>query len=173
MDIDEPQSDESETVPSRGRGRGRPRNGSKQSQAQQMAKGKGTRTRTVSSKSRNGNSHSQQSHSITPLTAVGSNKRGCATRKENATLASATGEVEHNKLKSSRSAVEAGVNQPKQRRPRRCLYKTELQLRGEQDVENNSNYATSMQNVYSSWQFDDENSYGKGRNVNSSRHCRK
>ncbi|XP_034479110.1 uncharacterized protein LOC117785279 [Drosophila innubila] len=173
MEIDERQSVESEateTVPSRGRGRGRPRNGSKQSQVQQMAKGKSTRKRTVSSRSRNGNGHSH----ITPLTAVGSNKRGCATHKENATLASATGEVEHNKLKSSRPAVEVDdVNQPKQRRPRRCLYKTESQLRGEQDVENNSNYATSMQNVYSSWQYDDENSYGKGRNVNSSRHCRK
>ncbi|KAM8712777.1 hypothetical protein ACLKA7_013158 [Drosophila subpalustris] len=181
MDIDEQQSVKSEateTVPSKNRGRGRPRNSSKPSQVQQvqqMAKGKSSRTRTVSSKSRNGNSHSQESHSITPLTAVGSNKRGCATRKENTTLASATGEVEHNKLKSSRPAVEVDVNQPKQRRPRRCLYKTESQLRGngEQDVENNSNYATSMQNVYSAWQYEDENSYGKGRNVNSSRHCRK
>lgn len=108
---------------------------------------------------------------------MGSNKRGCATRKENThTLASATGEVEHTKLKSGRGADVVDVDQPKQRRPRRCLYKTEPKIRGEHhvDVENNSNYAASMQqNVYSAWQYDDENSYGKGRNVNSSRHCRK
>ncbi|XP_062135447.1 uncharacterized protein LOC133845103 isoform X2 [Drosophila sulfurigaster albostrigata] len=179
-------SEATELLPSRGRGRRSKKSNTNQAQQQvqqqqPLTKSKSSRIRTLPSKLRNGNGHSShsqsQSHSITPLTAVGSNKRGCATRKENATLASATGEVEHNKLKSSRAAVEVD-HHPKQRRPRRCLYKTEAQMRGEQqlDVENNSNYAASnMQhvNVYSGWQYDDENSYGKGRNVNSSRHCRK
>ncbi|KAH8370358.1 hypothetical protein KR093_003136 [Drosophila rubida] len=192
MDVDEQQtdaSDASELLPSKGRGRKRRKSKTKQAQQQvqqqqqqqqqqQLTKTKSSRIRTLPSKLRNGHSQIQsQSHSVTPLTAVGSNKRGCATRKENATLASATGEVEHSKLKSSRAAVEVD-HHPKQRRPRRCLYKTEAQMRGEQqlDVENNSSYAaTNMQhvNVYSAWQYDDENSYGKGRNVNSSRHCRK
>ncbi|XP_064544062.1 trichohyalin [Drosophila montana] len=193
-EMDYQQSDESEgTTQSEAvrRGRGRPRNSSKliqvqqphqQQQQQQVAKGKGaTRKRAGKLRNTNGHSQQQQEHSrmiVTPLTTVGSNKRGCATRKENATMASATGELEqhhhhhnhnNNKLKSSRSAVDA----TKQRRTRRCLYKTEPHIRGErqQDVENN--YATNMQNVYSVWQYDDENSYGKGRNVNSSRHCRK
>ncbi|EDW02740.1 glutamic acid-rich protein [Drosophila grimshawi] len=170
------ESDESEcTTQSEAvrRGRGRPRNCSKQRQLQQqqtLAKSTEMRKKTLrpSGKSRNSNGHSQQI--ATPLTAVGGNKRGCATRKENATMASATGEVEqHSKLKSRQPVVD----QPKQRRTRRCLYKTESHIRGEkqQDVENN--YATNMQNVYSVWQYDDENRYGKGRNVNSSRHCRK
>lgn len=154
---------------------------------QKLTKPKSVRTRSVkqvsSKASKNAQQHSQQSQNpgqrltAIPLTTVGSNKRGCATRKENThTLASATGEVEHTKLKSGRGADVVDVDQPKQRRPRRCLYKTEPKIRGEHhvDVENNSSYAASMQqNVYSAWQYDDENSYGKGRNVNSSRHCRK
>ncbi|XP_017125118.1 uncharacterized protein LOC108144607 [Drosophila elegans] len=97
----------------------------------------------------------------TPLSAVASNKRGCATRKENShsnsnssTLASATGEGER-KLKSSRL--------------RRALYKTEPK-HGEHDAENNSSLL-EVQNLYG--EYDDENNYGKGRGVHSSRHCRK
>ncbi|XP_016997423.3 uncharacterized protein bsd [Drosophila takahashii] len=90
----------------------------------------------------------------TPLSAVASNKRGCATRKENSTLASATGEGER-KLKSSRT--------------RRALYKTEPK-HGEHDAENNSSLL-EVQNLYG--EYDDENNYGKGRSVHSSRHCRK
>ncbi|EDV56383.1 eukaryotic translation initiation factor 5B isoform X1 [Drosophila erecta] len=90
----------------------------------------------------------------TPLSAVASNKRGCATRKENSTLASATGEVER-KLKTTRT--------------RRALYKTEPK-HGEHDVENNSSLLL-VQNLYG--EYDDENNYGKGRSVHSSRHCRK
>ncbi|XP_022218450.1 uncharacterized protein LOC111071430 isoform X2 [Drosophila obscura] len=100
----------------------------------------------------------------TPLSSVASNKRGCATRKENATVASATAEVER-KLKSRRSSED----RPKQRRTRRCLYKTESKIGGH-DVENNSSLV-EVQNLYS--EYDDENNYIKGRNVNSSRHCRK
>ncbi|XP_033252565.1 uncharacterized protein LOC117191928 isoform X2 [Drosophila miranda] len=100
----------------------------------------------------------------TPLSAVASNKRGCATRKENATVASATDEVER-KLKSRRSPED----RPKQRRTRRCLYKTESKI-GEHDVENNSSLL-EVQNLYS--EYDDENKYIKGRNVNPSRHSRK
>jgi len=90
----------------------------------------------------------------TPLSAVASNKRGCATRKENSTLASATGEGER-KLKPSRT--------------RRALYKTEPK-HGEHDAENNSSLL-EVQNLYG--EYDDENNYGKGRSVHSSRHCRK
>ncbi|XP_017148387.1 uncharacterized protein LOC108159528 isoform X2 [Drosophila miranda] len=100
----------------------------------------------------------------TPLSAVASNKRGCATRKENATVASATDEVER-KLKSRRSPED----RPKQRRTRRCLYKTESKI-GEHDVENNSSLL-EVQNLYS--EYDDENKYIKRRNVNPSRHSRK
>ncbi|XP_017040703.1 uncharacterized protein LOC108087699 [Drosophila ficusphila] len=90
----------------------------------------------------------------TPLSAVASNKRGCATRKENSTMASATGEGER-KMKSSRT--------------RRALYKTEPK-HGEHDAENNSSLL-EVQNLYG--EYDDENNYGKGRGVHSSRHCRK
>lgn len=114
----------------------------------------------------------------TPLSAVASNKRGCATRKENTTtttsttLASATGEpAGERKLKTGgrdKSAPQTG-RQPKQRQTRRCLYKTESQL-GENDVENNANLL-EVQNLYG--EYDDENNYGKGRHVHASRHCRK
>lgn len=169
------------------RNRGRPRGSTKK---QQLAKSKSSRTRSVkqqtSSKAskyaqqQNSSQHGQnQNQRLTaiPLTTVGSNKRGCATRKDNThTLASATGEVEHTKLKAGRVADVVDMDKPIQRRPRRCLYKTEHQMRGEPhvDVENNSNYAASMQQtVYRAWHYDDENSYGKGRSVNTSRHCRK
>ncbi|KAH8321537.1 hypothetical protein KR074_007989 [Drosophila pseudoananassae] len=107
----------------------------------------------------------------TPLSAVASNKRGCATRKENTSLASAAGEpAGERKLKAGRekSAPQTG-RQPKQRQTRRCLYKTESQL-GENDVENNANLL-EVQNLYG--EYDDENNYGKGRHVHASRHCRK
>ncbi|KAH8415924.1 hypothetical protein KR222_003915, partial [Zaprionus bogoriensis] len=165
-------------------------NNSNSNKRQPLSKSKSSRARGVkqaSSKVKHGQHSQAQSQSQSqsagqrliaiPLTTVGSNKRGCATRKENNnthTLASATGEVEHSaKLKSGRGGVE--LKQRKQGRPRRCLYKTEPQMRGEQhvDVENNSSYAASMQDAYSAWHYDDENSYGKGRNVHSSRHCRK
>ncbi|XP_017069404.1 uncharacterized protein LOC108106683 [Drosophila eugracilis] len=90
----------------------------------------------------------------TPLSAVASNKRGCATRKENSTLASATGEGERI-LKSSRT--------------RRALYKTEPK-HGEHDALNNSSLV-EVQNLFV--EYDDENNYCKGRSVHSSRHCRK
>lgn len=102
----------------------------------------------------------------TPLSTVASNKRGCATRKENGALASATGEGER-KLKSSRSAE--NQQQRKKRQTRRCLYKTESQ-HGGHDVENNASLL-EVQNLYG--EYDDENNYGKGHNVHSSRHCRK
>ncbi|KAH8238687.1 hypothetical protein KR038_001421 [Drosophila bunnanda] len=110
----------------------------------------------------------------TPLSAVASNKRGCATRKENGTVrASATGEGER-KLKSSRSAENLEQQQQQQRKKRqttrRCLYKTESHLGGGHDVENNASLL-EVQNLYG--EYDDENNYGKGRNVHSSRHCRK
>ncbi|KAH8401780.1 hypothetical protein KR009_007841 [Drosophila setifemur] len=111
-------------------------------------------------------------NSSTPLTAVASNKRGCATRKENATLASATGEpvVGDRKLKAAREKSSGDPDrQPKQRRTRRCLYKTESQL-GEHDVENNSSLL-EVQNLFG--KYDDENNYCKERNVHASRHCRK
>ncbi|XP_023037001.1 uncharacterized protein LOC6652489 isoform X2 [Drosophila willistoni] len=117
----------------------------------------------------------------TPLsTVVASNKRGCATRKEHAIAASATGETER-KLKASQTRREEDLHHhqkqqqllPKQRRPRRCLHKTEA-IMGvvQQDVENNSELLP-MQSAYGD--YDDENNYGaKGRNVHaSSRHCRK
>ncbi|KAH8309052.1 hypothetical protein KR059_005417 [Drosophila kikkawai] len=117
---------------------------------------------------------------LTPLSAVASNKRGCATRKENGTgtvCASATGEGERKlKLKPSRSAENLEKQQPPQQQrkkrqtTRRCLYKTESHLGGGHDVENNASLL-DVQNLYG--EYDDENSYGKGRNVHSSRHCRK
>ncbi|XP_030376877.1 uncharacterized protein LOC115625823 [Scaptodrosophila lebanonensis] len=114
-----------------------------------------------------------------PLSTVASNnKRGCATRKDHATLASATGEIEQHKRNGANSTAELKSRrekgQPRQRRTRRCLHKTESLMRGEQDVENNSNFETDMKSLYGVWaKYDDENSYGKGRHVNSSRHCRK
>lgn len=170
-----------EAVP---RNRGRPRGST--NKKPQLTKTKSSRTRSVKQQtskyaqqqhsSQHGQNQSQRLTAI-PLTTVGSNKRGCATRKDNThTLASATGEVEHNKLKAGRVADVVDMDKPIQRRPRRCLYKTEHQMRGEPhvDVENNSNYAASMQQtVYRAWHYDDENSYGKGRSVNTSRHCRK
>ncbi|BFG03165.1 uncharacterized protein DMAD_02486 [Drosophila madeirensis] len=100
----------------------------------------------------------------TPLSSVASNKRGCATRKENSTVASATTEVER-KLKSMQSPED----RPKQRRTRRRLYKTESKI-GPHDVENNSSLL-EVEGLYS--EYDDENIYIKGRSVNSSRHSRK
>lgn len=143
-------------------------------QFQELGKTKGTRKRS-SNKSKNINGHTQQQTQRivgTPLTAVGgNNKRGCATRKEQTvTMASATGEMEQQpaKLKVSRNVTAVADDQVKQRRTRRCLYKTEA------DVENNYDTHNMQNDVYSVWQYDDENSYGKGRNVNSSsRHCRK
>lgn len=108
----------------------------------------------------------------TPLSTVASNKRGCAIRKENTTLASATGEpaAGERKLKAGREkSTPQADQQPKQRQTRRCLYKTESQL-GENDVENNANLL-EVQNFYG--EYDDENNYGKGRHVHASRHCRK
>ncbi|ALC41805.1 CG8878 [Drosophila busckii] len=168
------------------RGRGRPR----KHPVQQPAAAKSLRSRKVKPRSKlNGDSENVMATALTAV--VGSNKRGCATRKENnATMASATGEVEHSKLKSSRAALhmqdegeekeeqQQKQQQAKQRRTRRCLYKTESKMRGELDVENNSNYASNVQNVYNNisrlWQqYDDENSYGRRTLNDGSRHCRK
>lgn len=190
MDVDQQSVDSESTTESRQtrRARRQPRKNSSSSKASQgqqlpqLSKSKGTTRKRNSNKSKNINGHTQQqqqAHRIVgaPLTTVGgNNKRGCATRKEQqtATMASATGEVEPQpvKLKSSRNAAAAVAvadDPGKQRRTRRCLYKTEA------DVENNYATNNNMQNdAYSVWQYDDENSYGKGRNVNSSsRHCRK
>ncbi|TDG51829.1 hypothetical protein AWZ03_001889 [Drosophila navojoa] len=191
MDVDQQSVDSESTTESRQtrRARRQPRKNSSSSKASQgqqlpqLSKSKGTTRKRSSNKSKNINGHpqqQQQAHRIvgTPLTTVGgNNKRGCATRKEQqqtATMASATGEVQQQtvKLKSSRNAAAAVAvadDPGKQRRTRRCLYKTEA------DVENNYATNNNMQNdAYSVWQYDDENSYGKGRNVNSSsRHCRK
>ncbi|KAH8277629.1 hypothetical protein KR018_002398 [Drosophila ironensis] len=172
-EADEQNDEEEDNAQSTGRsGRGRPkgsgRNGrSQQRQSQQPparsnrgAAGRFMRLSVNVAKSRS-----------TPLSAVASNKRGCATRKENAALASAAGETAgERKLKAGRekSAAETG-QQPKQRRTRRCLYKTESQ-HGEHDVENHSRLL-EVQNLYG--EYDDENNYGKGRHVHASRHCRK
>ncbi|KAH8254165.1 hypothetical protein KR032_008773 [Drosophila birchii] len=107
----------------------------------------------------------------TPLSAVASNKRGCATRKENGTVrASATGEGER-KLKNLEQPQQPQQQRKKRQTSRRCLYKTESHLGGGHDVENNASLL-EVQNLYG--EFDDENNYGgKGRHVHASRHCRK
>ncbi|EDW31321.1 GL11027 [Drosophila persimilis] len=137
---------------------------SKQTQTQQLKSNRGVSrsNKNIASAKFAGGAVSKSRS--TPLSAVASNKRGCATRKENATVSSATDEVER-KLKSRRSPED----RPKQRRTRRCLYKTESKI-GEHDVENNSSLL-EVQNLYS--EYDDENKYIKGRNVNPSRHSRK
>lgn len=146
--------------PARGRPRGttRKRTTSKQAQAQQNQPPVKA-SRGVGRPSKNAGvvrfaTGAVSKNRSTPLSAVASNKRGCATRKENSTLASATGEGER-KLKPSRT--------------RRALYKTEPK-HGEHDAENNSSLL-EVQNLYG--EYDDENNYGKGRSVHSSRHCRK
>ncbi|XP_016985818.1 uncharacterized protein LOC108049214 [Drosophila rhopaloa] len=154
-------SDHSEkAVRGRPRGSTRKRTTSKQSQAQQNQHPPVKAHRGVGRPSKNSAvvrfaPGAVSKSRSTPLSAVASNKRGCATRKENSsTLASATGEGER-KLKTSRT--------------RRALYKTEPK-NGEHDAENNSSLL-EVQNLYG--EYDDENNYGKGRGVHSSRHCRK